>query len=53
MTKDVNNLSSKSNPVGRFMVAAGALIELNSSGKILLVKRGNKLDWHPSEWEIT
>jgi len=34
------------------MVAAGAVIEHKSSGKILLVKRSDKLDWHPGEWEI-
>ena len=33
------------------MVAVGAVIA-NSEGKILLIKRSKKLDWHPGEWEI-
>src|SRR3989344_8787288 len=49
---DPNNKSTSENPVGRFMVAAGAVIELNSTGKILILQRSPKLDWHPSEWEI-
>ncbi len=53
MSTDPNNTSTASNPVGRFMVAAGAVIELNDTGKILLVQRSPTLDWHPSEWEIT
>jgi len=47
-----NNNSTKQNPVGRFMVAVGAIIELEGTGKILLNKRSSKLDWHPNEWEI-
>jgi 8-oxo-dGTP diphosphatase len=53
MKLDPINQSTPKNPVGRFMVAAGAVIELNHTGKILLVKRNESLDWHPSEWEIT
>lgn len=34
------------------MVAAGAVIELRQTGKILLVKRSSDLDWHPNQWEI-
>jgi len=52
MLSDPSNTSTPKNPIGRFMVAAGAVIELNSSGKILLVRRSDKLDFHPSEWEI-
>ena len=52
MTTEPNNKSSKKNPVGRFMVAAGAVIEFKTTGKILLVQRNKKLDWHPGEWEI-
>jgi len=40
------------NKVGRFMVASGAVIELGETGKILLLKRSNELDWQPGEWEI-
>jgi len=49
---DPNNTSTEKNPVGRFMVAAGAIIELNDSGKILILQQSSKLDWQPSEWEI-
>lgn len=48
-----NNQTTKENPVGRFMVATGAIIEHESSGKILLVQRSDDLDWHPGEWEIS
>lgn len=51
MTNKVDNTNNEHNPVGRFMVAVGAVIT-NSSGKILLIKRSQKLDWHPGEWEI-
>ncbi len=51
MDTKVNNDSTQGNPVGRFMVAAGAVIA-NSKGQILLTKRSAKLDWHPGEWEI-
>lgn len=47
----VNNKSTIENPVGRFMVAVGAVIA-NQDGKVLLIKRSNNLDWHPGEWEI-
>ncbi len=52
MIKDPNNKSTTDNPVGLFMVAAGSVIELNKSGKILLLKRSDDLDWRPSEYEI-
>ena len=51
MTNKVDNTNSEHNPVGRFMVAVGAVIT-NPVGKILLIKRSQKLDWHPGEWEI-
>lgn len=51
MAGTVDNNSSEHNPVGRFMVAVGAVIT-NSEGKILLIRRSLKLDWHPGEWEI-
>jgi mutator protein MutT len=35
------------------MVAVGGVIELNTTGKILLVQRADNLDWHPGEWEIS
>ncbi len=47
----VDNSNTSKNPVGRFMVAVGAVI-VNSERKILLVKRSTKLDWQPGEWEI-
>lgn len=50
--KDPNNKDTRENPVGRFMVAVGAIIELNKTGKILILKRSQKLDWHAGEWEI-
>ena len=50
---DPDNHSTQANPVGRFMVAAGAIIELGTTGKILLAQRSKQLDWHPGEWEIT
>jgi len=46
------NTSTKENPVGRFMVAAGAIIELGDTGKILIIKRADDLDWQPGTWEI-
>ncbi len=51
MTTKVDNSNTIQNPVGRFMVAVGAVIT-NPEGKILLIKRSQKLDWHPGEWEI-
>jgi 8-oxo-dGTP diphosphatase len=35
------------------MVAVGALITDQKTGKILLTQRHPNLDWHPGEWEIT
>ena len=32
-------------------MAVGAVIT-NPDGKILLIKRSQKLDWHPGDWEI-
>jgi len=52
MISQPNNKSTTENPVGRFMVAGGAVIELGSTGKILVNQRGPYLDWHPNEWEI-
>lgn len=49
--KIVDNDNNEHNPVGRFMVATGAIIT-NNEGKILLIRRSTKLDWHPGEWEI-
>jgi 8-oxo-dGTP pyrophosphatase MutT (NUDIX family) len=54
-TKDVtdpDNRSSAENPVGQFMVAVGAVMELADTGNILLLQRNKNLDWHPGEWEI-
>lgn len=51
MVSKVDNSNTTQNPVGRFMVAVGAVIA-NPVGKILLIKRSQKLDWHPGEWEI-
>ena len=51
MTNKVDNANTQQNPVGRFMVAVGAVI-VNPTGEILLIKRSKKLDWHPGEWEI-
>lgn len=50
-SKKVDNNNNEQNPVGRFMVAVGAVIT-NIDGKILLIQRSSKLDWHPGEWEI-
>lgn len=49
---ETNNTSTKENPVGRFMVAGGAVIELGNTGKILIIKRAEDLDWQPGNWEI-
>lgn len=46
-------MTLKSNKqAGRFMVAVGAVIKHPQNSTILLVKRSNKLDWQPGEWEI-
>jgi len=34
------------------MVAAGGVIELKDSGKILIAQRAKDLDWQPNEWEL-
>lgn len=47
-----NNTSTATNPVGRFMVAVGAVIEQAGTGKILVIQRSADQDWHPNEWEI-
>jgi 8-oxo-dGTP diphosphatase len=46
-----DNNSTTKNPVGRFMVAVGAIIE-NDSGQIAILRRSKNLDWNPNEWEI-
>lgn len=40
------------NPVGRFMVAVGAVIQHTNTGKILLIKRSTMHDFRDGEWEI-
>lgn len=52
MKQQPNNASTKENPVGRFMVASGGIIELSNTGKILILQRSSTLDWQPNEWEI-
>lgn len=52
MPKQPNNASTSTNPVGRFMVAVGAVVEYKKTGDILIVQRLFDLDWHPGEWEI-
>lgn len=52
MTTQPNNQSTKQNPVGRFMVATGAIIEHEKSGKILIIQRAFDQDWQAGEWEI-
>ena len=52
MNRQPNNASIVGNPVGRFMVAGGAIIELRDTGKILINQRNSNLDWQPNEWEI-
>lgn len=52
MSSQPHNQPTKENPVGRFMVASGAVIEQGTTGKILLIQRNADLDWHPNEWEI-
>jgi 8-oxo-dGTP pyrophosphatase MutT (NUDIX family) len=48
-----NNKHSETNPVGRFMVAVGAIIVQRDSEKILVSQRASSQDWHPNEWEIS
>lgn len=50
--KDPNNENTSKNPVGRFMVAVGAIVQLKGTNKILLIKRNENEDWQPGEWEI-
>lgn len=50
--QEPNNHSTKANPVGRFMVAVGAIIKLKGTEKILLIRRAKMQDWQPNEWEI-
>lgn len=52
MIAQPDNHSTSSNPVGRFMVAVGAIIEHAETGLILIEQRASNLDWHPNEWEI-
>jgi len=52
MIQQPNNTSTSTNPVGRFMVAVGAVIEQSSTKKVLLLQRHATLDWHPGEWEV-
>jgi 8-oxo-dGTP diphosphatase len=40
------------NDIGRFMVAAGAVVELNDTGKILVLKRNSGHDVHEFKWEL-
>lgn len=50
--QEPNNHSTDTNPVGRFMVAAGAIIKLKGTDKILIIRRAKTQDWQPNEWEI-
>lgn len=52
MTNQPNNTSTTTNPVGRFMVAVGSVLEYKNTGKILILQRSFDLDWQPGEWEI-
>lgn len=52
MVAQPNNMSTKENPVGRFMVAVGAVVEYKKTGKILITKRASTQDWRPGDWEI-
>lgn len=52
MTSDPNNQSTSTNPVGRFMVAVGGIIELGNTGKILVTQRSSSLDWQAGKWEL-
>ena len=46
--QEPNNHSTKGNPVGRFMVAVGAIIKLKGTNKILLLRRAKTQDWQPN-----
>jgi len=50
---DPNNQNTQENPIGHFMVAAGAVMELRTTGKILITQRNRTLDWQPGEWELS
>lgn len=52
MVEQPNNNHTKDNPVGRFMVAVGVVIEQEQTGKILLLRRSDDQDWQGGEWEI-
>jgi len=52
MINQPHNQSTATNPVGRFMVAVGAVIENIDSGKILIIQRASTQDWRGGEWEI-
>ena len=53
LTSNPININTTENPIGRFMVAVGAVIESANTGKILVCKRSKNLDFQPNEWEIT
>lgn len=40
------------NDIGRFMVAAGGVVELEGTGKILVLKRNSGHDVHEFKWEL-
>jgi 8-oxo-dGTP diphosphatase len=52
MSSDPNNQSTSTNPVGRFMVAVGGVIELGNTGKILVTQRSSELDWQAEKWGL-
>ena len=52
MVNQPNNESTQQNPIGRFMVAIGAVIEHLPTGKILVIQRTSDQDWHGGEWEL-
>ena len=52
MKKNINNQNRSENPVGHFMLAAGAILEYKNTGKILVQKRSSAQDWQADEWEI-
>jgi 8-oxo-dGTP diphosphatase len=52
MVNQPNNQSTLQNPVGRFMVAIGAVIQLAGTDKFLLIQRAGEQDWRGGEWEI-
>ncbi len=52
MINQPHNQSTATNPVGRFMVAVGAVIENTKTGRILIIQRASSQDWRGGEWEI-